>query len=205
MIVATVHLQFTLIHPPSIVRIWDPCDCAARRGDQTSSRELSSLELVNTNSLEASMKSRTSLLLLILALAASSTLTAHASGCTNRTIKGAWVQNLQGLIFLPDGTSLVLTGVTKTTYDGLGNSTELDASGVNGNVPAGWRTGSGSYTVNPDCTGTETISFPGQADIHAQFVVAQSGNKLHYVNIDAGISLSGEAERLNAPKCEERH
>ncbi len=151
------------------------------------------------------MKSRISQLLVILALAASSTLTAHASGCSNRTIKGAWVQDLQGLIFLPDGTSLVLTGVTKTTYDGFGNSTVLDASGVNGNVPAGWRTGSGSYTVNPDCTGTETISFPGQADIHAQFVVAQSGNKLHYVNIDPGISLSGEVERFNAPKCEERH
>jgi hypothetical protein len=149
------------------------------------------------------MKSRISLLLPILALAASSTLTAQASDCTNRTIKGAWVQNLQGLIFLPDGTRLVLTGVTKTTFDGFGNSTELDASGVNGNVPAGWRTGSGSYTVNPDCTGTETISFPGQADIHAQFVV--SGNKLHYVNIDAGISLSGEAERFDAPKCEQRH
>ena len=163
------------------------------------------VRLINKNSLEASMKSRTSLLLLILVLAASSTLTAHASGCTNRTIKGAWVQNLQGLIFLPDGTSLVLTGVTKTTYDGLGNLTALDASGVNGNVPAGWRTGSGTYTVNPDCTGTETISFPGQADIHAQFALAQSGNKLHYVNVDPNISLSGEAERFDAPKNGQGH
>src|SRR4051794_3928434 len=122
------------------------------------------VRLINKILWEASMKSRISLLLLMIALAASSTLTAHASGCTNRTIKGAWVQNLQGLIFLPDGTRLVLTGVSRTTYDGLGNSTVLDASGVNGNVPAGWRTGSGSYTVNPDCTGTETISFPGQPD-----------------------------------------
>ena len=81
------------------------------------------------------MKYRISLSLLILALAASSTLAAHASGCTNRTIKGAWVQSLQGRIFLPDGTSLVLTGVTKTTYDGFGNLTVLDSSGVNGNVP----------------------------------------------------------------------
>jgi hypothetical protein len=151
------------------------------------------------------MKSRTSLLLLTLALAASSTLTAHASGCTLRTMKGSWVQNLQGLIFLPDGTRLVLTGVSKTTYDGLGNSTVLDASGVNGNVPSGWRTGVGTYTVNPDCTGTETISFPGQADIHAQFALAQSGNKLHYVNVDPGISLSGEADRFNAPKTEKAH
>ena len=145
------------------------------------------------------MKSRISLSLLILALAASSTLTAHASGCTNLSIKGTWVQSLQGLIFLKDGTSLVLTGVTKTTYDGLGNLTAVDSSGVNGNVPAGWRTGTGTYTVNPDCTGTETISFPNQPDIHAQFALAQSGNKMHYVNIDPGISLSGEAERFHAP------
>jgi hypothetical protein len=146
------------------------------------------------------MKSRTSQLLVILALAASSTVTARASDCTIRTMKGAWVQHLQGLIFLPDGTSLVLTGVTKSTYDGLGNIAVLDASGVNGNVPPGWRAGSGTYTVNPDCTGTETISFPGQADIHAQFALAQSGNKLHYVNVDPSISLSGEAERFDAPK-----
>ena len=151
------------------------------------------------------MRTRISLFLFTLVLAASSTLTAHASGCTDMTIKGAWVQSLQGLIFLPNGSSLVLTGVTKTTYDGVGNLTALDASGVNGNVPTGWRTGTGTYTVNPDCTGTETISFPGQADIHAQFVLAQSGNKLHYVNVDPGISLSGEAERFDAPKSEEGH
>lgn len=151
------------------------------------------------------MKSRISLVLLTLVLAASSTLMAHAKGCNNMTLKGVWVNSLRGQIFLPDGTSLVLTGVTKSTYDGLGNSTQLDASGVNGNVPAGWRTGTGTYTVNPDCTGIETISFPGQADIHAQFVVSPSGNKLHFVNIDPGTSLSGEADRFDAPKCEERH
>jgi len=151
------------------------------------------------------MKSRISLSLLVLALAASSTLTAHASGCTNLTMKGSWVQHLQGLIFLPDGSSLVLTGITKSTYDGLGNLTALDSSGTNGAVPTGWRTGTGTYTVNPDCTGTETISFPDQADIHAQFVLAQSGNKLHYVNVDAGIALSGEAERFYVPKREREH
>jgi hypothetical protein len=172
----------------------------SQTGDQISRREHSRLELINTNSLEELMKSRISLLLLILTLAASSTLTAHASDCTNATIKGAWVNSLHGLIFLPNGASLALSGVTKTTYDGMGNSTVLDASGVNGNVPPGWRTGTGTYTVNPDCTGTETISFPGQPDIHAQFVVAQSGNKLHFVNIDAGISLAGEVERVDAPK-----
>jgi len=69
------------------------------------------------------MKSRISLVLLTFVLAASSTLMAHAKGCTNMTLKGVWVNSLRGQIFLPDGTSLVLTGVTKSTYDGLGNST----------------------------------------------------------------------------------
>ena len=72
-----------------------------KRNLRSSTYEAQSCELINKNSLEASMKSRISLLLLILALAASSTLTAHASGCTIRTMKGAWVQHLQGLIFLP--------------------------------------------------------------------------------------------------------
>src|SRR5258708_37740509 len=109
-IVVTVHLQFTPVHPPAIVRRCDPCDCAARRRIKPPVKSMQGLLLINTNSLEASMKSRISLSLLILALAASSTLTAHASGCTNLSIKGTWVQSLQGLIFLKDGTSLVLTG-----------------------------------------------------------------------------------------------
>ena len=43
------------------------------------------------------MKSRISLLLLTLALAASSTLTAHA-GCTNATIQGTYAFTIHGTI-----------------------------------------------------------------------------------------------------------
>src|SRR5882724_5108838 len=117
-IVVTVHLQFTPVHPPSIVRLCDPCDCAARRRIKPPVKSMQGLLLIKTNPLEAPMKSRISLSLLTLALAVSSTLSALASGWSNLSIKGTWVQSLQGLIFLKDGMSLVLTGVTKTTYDG---------------------------------------------------------------------------------------
>jgi hypothetical protein len=55
---------------------------------------------------------------------------------------------------------LALAGIVKTTYDGKGNFTQVDAVGINGNIVPGWRPGTGTYSVNPDCTGTATISIP---------------------------------------------
>jgi len=49
------------------------------------------------------MKSRISLFLLTLTLAASSTLTAHASACSNLTIKGTYAFTIHGTVFLPNG------------------------------------------------------------------------------------------------------
>src|SRR6516225_6174779 len=105
------------------------------------------------------MKFRISLFLLTLALAALSTLTAYARPCSNRTLKGTYANSLHGLIFIPGGSApLVLAGVVKTTYDGNGTFTQVDAVSDNGSgVTPGWRPGSGTYSVNPDCTGTQTI------------------------------------------------
>jgi hypothetical protein len=65
-----------------------------------------------------------------------------------------------------DGSApLTLSGVVKTTNDGKGNFTQVDAVGVNGDVAPGWRPGTGTYTVNPDCTGTATITIPGMPDL----------------------------------------
>jgi hypothetical protein len=49
------------------------------------------------------MKFRISLILLVMALAASSAVTAHASGCTNPTIKGAYAFTIHGQILTPGG------------------------------------------------------------------------------------------------------
>ncbi len=142
------------------------------------------------------MKFRTSLFLLTLALAASSPLTAHANVCNNATIKGTYASSLHGQIFLPNGTSLILAGIVKSTNDGEGNFTQTDAVGVNGNIAPGWRAGSGTYTVNPDCTGTATIMIPGQPDLHTQFIISQSGNTTHFVVVDPGIATAGDSERV---------
>jgi len=146
------------------------------------------------------MKFRISLLLLTFALAASSTLTTHASACSNSTIQGSYAFTIHGTVFLPDGSTLLIDGIDNVTFDGDGNLTQVDAVATNGNLPPGWRPGTGTYSVNPDCTGTQTISVAGAPDLHIQFIVAQSGNAIHQVVIDPGGAVTAEGERVRAPQ-----
>ena len=149
------------------------------------------------------MKFRISLVLLTMALAASSAVTARAS-CTNSTIKGTYAFTIHGTVFLPGGAPpLLVDGLAKTTFDGNGNLTQLDAVAANGNVAPGWRLSTGTYSVNPDCTGTFTVSNGNQPPIHAQFIVAQSGNTIHAMVIDPGFATTSDAERVLAPSDED--
>ena len=147
------------------------------------------------------MKFRNSPFLLALALVVSSPLMSHASACSNSTIRGSYAFTIHGTIFLPDGSTVLLDGLAKQTFDGNGNFTQVDAVASNGNLPPGWRPGSGTYSVNPDCTGTQTIVIPGNpSDVHVQFIVAQSGNTIHQVVIDPGVAATAEGERVRAAK-----
>ena len=146
------------------------------------------------------MKFRFSLFLLTFALAASSTLTAHASACSNSTIRGRYAFTIHGQVFLPNGFTLLIDGLAKTTFDGNGNLTQLDAIAVNGNVAPGWASNTGTYSVNPDCTGTFTVTNGNQPPVHLQMIVAQSGNTIHDMVIDPGFATTAEAERVRTPE-----
>ena len=150
------------------------------------------------------MKFRNSPFLLALALVVSSPLMSHASACSNSTIRGSYAFTIHGTIFVPDGSTVLLDGLAKQTFDGNGNFTQVDAVAANGNLPPGWRPGSGTYSVDPDCTGTQTIVIPGNpSDVHVQFIVAQSGNTIHQVVIDPGVAATAEGERVRAPKSKD--
>jgi hypothetical protein len=146
------------------------------------------------------MKFRISLFVLTLVMAASSTLTAHASACSNSTITGTYAFTIHGTVFLPDGSTLLIDGLAKTTFDGKGNITQLDAIAANGNVAPGWASNTGTYSVNPDCTGTATITNGSQPPVHLQIIVAQSGNTIHDMVIDPGFATTGEADRVRTPQ-----
>jgi hypothetical protein len=146
------------------------------------------------------MKFRISLFLLAFALAASSTPTANASACSNATIQGSYAFTIHGTVFLPNGATLLIDGLAKTTFDGAGNLTQLDAVAANGNVPPGWRLSTGTYSVQPNCTGTMTVTNGDQPLLHLQIIVAQSGNTIHDMVMDPGFATTAEAERIRTPQ-----
>src|SRR5260370_8998748 len=124
------------------------------------------------------MKSRISLFLLTLALAASSTLTltAHASACSNSTIQGSYAFTIHGTVFLPDGSTLLIDGIAKQTFDGKGNLTQIDAVATNGILTPGWRPETGTYSANPDCTETQTSVISGSPYLPLPFIFPQPPN-----------------------------
>ena len=144
------------------------------------------------------MKIRIPLLMFAVALAASSAVTAQASSCNNYTIRGTYAYTIHGQVFVPNGPILLIDGLARTTFDGEGNLTELDAVAANGNVAPGWVLNTGTYSVNPDCTGTITVTNANQPQIHLQMIIAQSGNTIHEMVIDPGFATTSDGERIKS-------
>jgi hypothetical protein len=146
------------------------------------------------------MKFRVSLVLLTLAL--SSAITAYASDCSNVTIRGTYAFTVYGQILPPVLPSpLLIDGIAKTTFDGNGNLTQVDAVAVNGNIPLVWRPGTGTYTVNPDCTGIMTLVNQDQAPLHLAILGSHSGGLIHTVVTDPGFAITSDAACVRAPRC----
>lgn len=84
-----------------------------------------------------------------------------------------------------------ITAVGVHTWDGQGNTVATYTASVNGNVHPGI-TVTGSYTVNPDCTGSLSESDGS----HYNFVATPDGNSTTWIQTDAGTVLSGTETRL---------
>ena len=108
----------------------------------------------------------------------------ETTGCTNKTLQGDYGFALEGEIL---GPGLQFRGVVMTHFDGNGNFTQVDHIVFNG-VPAAeeWTPGSGTYTVNPNCTGSAVLIVPGNplSPINLHFVVVRQGKEIHQV-VDA--------------------
>ena len=148
------------------------------------------------------MKFRISLILLVAALAMSSAAKAHPNECSDSTIRGAYAFTIHGQIFTPNG-PILIDGVAKTTFDGEGNLTQVDAVAQNGLIGQVWRPGTGSYQVNHDCTGTMTIVNTGQPDLHLAILVSRSGEQIHTVVTDTGVAVTSDAERVRLSRSDD--
>jgi hypothetical protein len=106
--------------------------------------------------------------------------------CTDVTIQGTYGVQMHGTgpVPPPVGGSQTLIGVVKRTFDGRGHFTQTD--NIHGSV-TGWtpdRPGSGTYQVNPDCTGsTQFQPAPGAPVIEERIVLVDGGSELYSVTV----------------------
>ena len=80
-------------------------------------------------------------------------------------------------------------------FDGEGGLTEVDHVVLNGVPPEEeWRPSSGTYSVNPDCTGSAVIN-TGNPPIPLHFVVVNHGKEIRGV-------VDGNAITVNASQVD---
>jgi hypothetical protein len=149
-------------------------------------RTICSLNLDNLSTQKRNTIAKTLGLAALAALALFSAPTAKADnkGCSNATLNGSFSDKDSGWIIPgPNAAPLPFAGVNVDTFDGNGNLTITGTSSVSGSVAPG--TLKGTYTVNPDCTGTYSVE-GGGLSVHAFFVIDDSGDELQIVITDPG-------------------
>jgi hypothetical protein len=112
--------------------------------------------------------------------------------CNNKLIAGTYGFTIEGTkLAVPAGSgpNLPQVGVAMTEFDGNGGLSQKDTVTIAGIVKADWThpNATGSYTVNPDCTGTFTIKFAdGRPPVTTNFVVVENGAEIDTVVTSAG-------------------
>ncbi len=130
---------------------------------------------------------KTSTLIALFAFAITAAPAAKAA-CSNATLKGTYSDQDTGTIV---GVG-PFVGVNLDIFDGKGHVKISGISSLNGSVSAGTETG--TYQVNPDCTGTYTVS-GGGITVDAFFVINQNGNELQIVITDPGTVINCVARK----------
>jgi hypothetical protein len=128
-----------------------------------------------------------------LAVAIAPAAKADDKGCSNATLRGTFALKGTGSGIGPTTVAL-LDNVLAQTFDGNGAVTAAGIRSFNGNINSVTQTG--TYTVNPDCTGTYAVLvFPGGNTAHYFFVIDESGNELQIICTDSGVVFSAIARR----------
>jgi hypothetical protein len=149
--------------------------------------------------MQTNSATRTGLWLFVFFLAIAATAVAQTAAsdgggyrCSNRTLNGSYGFLLDGTDL---GSGLPFRGVVMQTYDGKGGITQVDHIIFAGSLPpVEWAPGTGSYTVNADCTGVALLhTYIGDVPLH--FVVVDNGKQIKQV-VDAN-AVTAVGNRVN--------
>ena len=108
--------------------------------------------------------------------------------CSNATLRGSFGYTSTGTLlpsFVPPPFAGPFAEVGRQTFDGKGNTNATGTLSANGNIFSRV-TFEGTYTVNPDCTGSMTLS-SSLGVSHADFVIDDDGTELRLLFTDSGV------------------
>lgn len=115
---------------------------------------------------------------------------AHGPECSPRTLRGGYGLVGSGVRGLGPGASESFATVSMVTYDGQGS---FEAIGTSHGAVTGVREGAavtGTYYVNPDCTGGQITYLPGLPPLEDRFVIVDGGREVRTVVISPATTIA---------------
>ncbi len=119
------------------------------------------------------------------------------SGCSQASLKGPYAVDRQGtlvasILGLP--APAPWGEVALEDFDGAGTFSGNATVNVGGEVVTGTLTG--TYTVNPDCTGTKTVNTSVGVTVHEAIIVIDGGQRIIGTQTDPWAVIQTRAEKL---------
>jgi len=109
--------------------------------------------------------------------------------CSKATLSGSFGYSSTGTLldsYVPAPYAGPFGEVGRQTFNGRGNTSATATTSSNGNITP--VTVEGTYTVNPDCTGSMTLNVsPFDSTVHADLVIDNDGAEIRAIGSDAGL------------------
>jgi len=104
-------------------------------------------------------------------------------GCSNASLRGTFAYTVTGSFVAAPAPIGPSSEVGVQTFDGNGNTTANGMSNSSGKTNTAAETG--TYTVNPDCSGTFMLQVAPGITSHFFFVIANNGDVYQAVCLDS--------------------
>jgi hypothetical protein len=85
--------------------------------------------------------------------------------------------------------------LNQVNYDGAGFFTQTATISLNGNTVSGGPPERGTYTVNPDCSGSQTIFAPNGDLITSNFVIVKHGREILGIYTALGYTVTFDSKK----------
>jgi hypothetical protein len=130
-----------------------------------------------------------------LALGIAPTAKADDKGCSNASLQGTFAYTSTGTITAPPDIAGPIGEVGTQTFDGVGGTTATATLSSNGTIVP--LTITGTYAVNPDCTGTFTLQVsPFGITVNVFFVIDNTWNEFQAIETNPGFVITRIGRKL---------